>query len=271
MWALGILCMLIGVAVIIVCILEHPTTILNRFIPQSSPTEKIQQKEVVVSPLARKPSPFDRFGIVYYINLDHRIDRRQEIEAELDSMSVDPQMIQRIPGVIAEAHKGAIGCTMAHMNALKHFTEDTDYETCVVLEDDFQFLVKEQQLAQSFEAFFNEIVYWDVVLLAGRMKITTNEPRNSCHRVHDVSTTSGYIVNRKFAHTLLQNYSEGLEKLTRKYDLHRYAIDEYWKRIQEANKWYALKPLSGTQRESFSDINQCVKEVKSTVRSYPVV
>lgn len=263
MWAYSILWICIGIAVIIVCVLEHPTSLFEKLM-----SEKVTK---AITSVTSVPSPFDRFGIVYYINLDHRIDRRQEIENELSSMNIKQEQIHRIPGVVAEAGKGAIGCTMAHINTLTHFLEQTQHETCVVFEDDFKFIVDFKQVEHSIKEFFDEIVNWDVVLLAGKMSINTNEPRKSCHRVFNITTTSGYIVNRTMAPVLLQNYKEGLEKLLKKYNLQKYAIDEYWKRIQEESKWYAFKPLLGTQRESYSDINQKVKEVKSKIKSYPVI
>ena len=35
-----------------------------------------------------------------------------------------------------------------------------------------------------------------------------------------------------------------------------YAIDKYWFRLQEKDKWYLIIPLSVTQREDYSDIEK---------------
>ena len=35
-----------------------------------------------------------------------------------------------------------------------------------------------------------------------------------------------------------------------------YAIDKYWFRLQEIDKWYLIIPLTVTQREDYSDIEK---------------
>ena len=35
-----------------------------------------------------------------------------------------------------------------------------------------------------------------------------------------------------------------------------YAIDKYWFKLQELDKWYLIIPLSVTQREDYSDIEK---------------
>ena len=36
----------------------------------------------------------------------------------------------------------------------------------------------------------------------------------------------------------------------------QYAIDKYWIHLQRADNWYLLTPLTVTQREDYSDIEQ---------------
>jgi len=187
-------------------------------------------------------------------------------------MRAPPEKVVRIPGVVPEERKGAIGCTMAHINTLEHFLE-TEYDTCVIFEDDFKFIMTPEELDLRLQAFWDEIQPsgWEVLMLAGRMQTKSDETRKSCWRVNAVDTTSAYAVTREMAPALLANFKEGLEKLRKRYNLEKYALDEYWKRIQPDHLWYAIKPLAGTQRESYSDINFRVKEVKSFVRTNPSI
>lgn len=268
MWYVSVLFLLLGVAVMVVSLVEGPRltsmwSALKTHHPRTS--------EIYLSPVGTL-SPLDRFDVIYYINLDHRTDRRQEIEAELDRMHVPRDKLVRIPGVVPVERKGAIGCTMAHINALEHFHAHPAYQTCAVFEDDFQFMVAVDELDRQLGHFWQELApsAWDVLMLAGRLSTQNDEVRSSCWRVDKVDTTSGYALTRGMVDPLLANYREGLAKLRRKYNLQKYALDEYWKRIQPDHRWYALKPLVGTQRESYSDINNHVKEVKSFVRTRPV-
>lgn len=280
----GILFLVIGIIILCVSIFERPTMLSwSKFSEQLSiPTLKNWSMEKLFSTSEKqeqkniepKLDPLKHFGMIYYINLDHRVDRRREIEGELESMHVPTSRITRIPGVVYNEveNRGAVGCTMAHISAVNHFLNETSFETCLILEDDFKFILSDDHLDQCLHNFFQEVVVWDVLLLAGVIQKTNNsEPRASCYRVEAASTTSGYAITRKMASVLLENFKAGLEKLKKHYNLQKYAIDEFWKRIQPEYRWYSMKPLAGTQRESYSDINQKVKEVKSVIKIQPMV
>ena len=43
-------------------------------------------------------------------------------------------------------------------------------------------------------------------------------------------------------------------KTPKKHDL--FAIDKYWFRLQERDRWYLIIPLTVTQREDYSDIEK---------------
>ena len=47
---------------------------------------------------------------------------------------------------------------------------------------------------------------------------------------------------------------EGLEKLLETDDFESYAVDMYWKKLQEKDKWLCYHKRVGKQRESYSDI-----------------
>jgi hypothetical protein len=52
----------------------------------------------------------------------------------------------------------------------------------------------------------------------------------------------------------LKNFKDGLELLkTNPYEKRLYAIDMYWKRLQQDN-WFILYPLTVIQKATYSDI-----------------
>ena len=71
----------------------------------------------------------------FYINLDHRHDRREQIEHELDKLGGLPAA--RVPGVLCQPPE--LGVLEAHLGILEE-AEQGEAKPFVVLEDDVQFL-----------------------------------------------------------------------------------------------------------------------------------
>jgi GR25 family glycosyltransferase involved in LPS biosynthesis len=82
----------------------------------------------------------NKFDIVYYINLDRRPERNAHIQSELKKTNIDPAKINRITATDVPAC-GAYGCTLSHIETLTKFLDtDDSIQTCMVLEDDFEFV-----------------------------------------------------------------------------------------------------------------------------------
>ena len=179
--------------------------------------------------------------IVYYINLDHRTDRRARIEKQLEGL---PWPVERIRAIHTPG-RGIIGCGASHTRALERFLE-TDHESCIIFEDDFAFVrPKTDIIIPEFD--------WDVIMLAGC--VTQVEPFNDeFDRAIEVGTLGGYMVHRNFAPKLLANYKEGFEKLICDFCPPKYAIDIYMKSLQKESKWFIHKKVIGAQYPDFSDI-----------------
>ena len=76
---------------------------------------------------------------IYYINLEHRTDRKEHIENEIKK--IDPNL-KKTTRIEAIKHKqGGIGCGMSHIKVLEDAIEK-NYHNIIVLEDDFKFTVK---------------------------------------------------------------------------------------------------------------------------------
>ena len=93
-------------------------------------------------------------------------------------------------------------------------------------------------------------------MLAGGITNYKNTKYDFLNKVYIATTTSSYLLSKKFAQTLLNNFIEG-EKLLNSHDKNyygMYAIDQYWKKLQPNNNWYIFNPILGKQGNSYSDI-----------------
>ena len=80
-------------------------------------------------------------------------------------------------------------------------------------------------------------------------------------------TASGYIIHRSFATTLLHNFLQAAYHLNESNcSKAEYAHDVLWTKRQQSGKWFALKPVIGRQRASYSDIEKMNVDYKVKLR-----
>ena len=191
---------------------------------------------------------------IFYINLEHRTDRKEHVESEL--LKIGVSSAQRFNAIKME--NGAIGCSMSHLRILQN-AQKNNLDHILIVEDDITFLDPElfkNQINNFFETHKNN---WDVVLLAGNNMPPYKIIDDTCIQVSRCQTTTGYIVNGHYIKTLLQNVKIGLTHLINKPTEHaKYAIDKYWFILQQLYKWYLIVPLTVVQREDYSDIEKRV-------------
>jgi len=184
---------------------------------------------------------------VLYINLNHRTDRRAHVENQLKVLGI---MGTRMPAIL---HKnGALGCIMSHIQCIEHAKLNQWKSVCVV-EDDITF-TNLDIFKTSLSHFLNESIHWDVLLLGSNMAPPFQQIHKYYARVFNAQTTTGYIVKDHYYDTLLKNFNESLVLLTECSNRSLYAIDMYWKRLQNKDQWYILTPLTIVQLPGFSDI-----------------
>ena len=80
----------------------------------------------------------DKLDAIFYINLAHRTDRREQMETMLHDYGFSDEKIVRIDANY-KPENGAHGCILSHICALQAFLADPRFQTCLVLEDDFCF------------------------------------------------------------------------------------------------------------------------------------
>ena len=79
----------------------------------------------------------ENIGKVYYINIDHRLDRKEQILKELDTVGIASSKIERISAIYKKGF-GILGCGLSHKKAVEHFIESKE-DYCIIFEDDFVF------------------------------------------------------------------------------------------------------------------------------------
>lgn len=199
--------------------------------------------------------------VIYYINLDHRTDRNEEFLKQMEILDFPEEKLIRIPAIYKKG-QGSLGCTMSHIKTMETFI-NSGHNTCIIFEDDFDFSVDKEQIEKSITQLFENDPDFDVCMLASLdYQVEPIEGVDYIKKVYAGVTTSGFIVNRKFAPVLLENFKEGCEILERKFKdgngtyqtEHTYEIDEYWKKLQPGSNFFVFNPKLGKQRETYSDI-----------------
>jgi len=202
---------------------------------------------------------FNNFDLVYYINLNHRTDRFNHITNEIKKTNIDESKVHRIEAIYVEDF-GALGCSKSHCIALENFINSPETnQTCVILEDDFEFTQPQNIVNDLIDKVFNnDVKDFDVLLLSSNTFHELNTAKfNFVTKIIEAQTTSGYVVSRKFAPILLKNYKDGCDLLSVSKIKWQHSIDIYMKQLQPNNKWLCLSPKIGKQMDSYSDIEKC--------------
>jgi len=186
----------------------------------------------------------------FYINLLSRPDRKKHVEDQLEKIGIKAERFNAI-----KLKNGAVGCSMSHLKCLE-IARTNNWDHVLIVEDDILFL-NPALFIHKLNEFLSNHKNFDVLLFAGNNMPPYVTIDNSCVKVTKCQTTTGYLVKSHYYDTLIHNYKEGIKKLMNEPLKHAiYAIDKYWFRLQEKDKWYLVIPLSVTQREDYSDIEK---------------
>ena len=183
---------------------------------------------------------------VIYINLDHRVDRRKQIESELAKFFT-PDKIVRFDAILDTTH-GGIGCTKSHIGVI-NMAITNGWKNCLVVEDDAIW----NRIESGYPILESLIKNpFDVILLG---TVFANYDKNT-FKLFSGQTTTAYIVSQHYYQTLLQNFTESLNGFMQTGQYATFSIDQYWKRIQPIHNWYCVIPSLIIQREGYSDIEK---------------
>lgn len=204
---------------------------------------------------------------IFYINLEHRKDRKIYVEEQLRTIGFSNEQIQRFPALCLS--NGALGCSMSHLKCIQT-AKDNGWPHVLICEDDIQFLNPELFIKQ-INTFLSSksSTSWDVLLLAGNNMLPYKKESDNYIQVHHCLTTTGYIVQSHYYDTLLENYKQGIMHLIKNPEnKNLYAIDKFWLSLQKRDNWFLTIPLSVVQRENFSDIEKKVTNFNSYMLNY---
>jgi glycosyl transferase family 25 len=183
-----------------------------------------------------------------YINLDYRTDRKEHTEQELAKIGITAERLNA-----SKMQNGAIGCTMSHIRCLE-IAKTRNWPYVFVCEDDITFMNPELFLSK-LATFADASIPWDVLVVAGNTAPPFGPATDFCIRTYNVQSTTGYIVQQHYYDTLIANFREGIQRLLKDPTNKReYAIDMYWKHLQQTGDWYILIPLSVYQYCTYSDV-----------------
>ena len=197
---------------------------------------------------------------IFYINLEHRTDRKEHVEAQLSKIGF--KNFERFNAIKME--NGAVGCSMSHLKVLQQALK-SGLDHILIVEDDIEFLDPELFKTQLEKFLQNRTSSnWDVVLIAGNNMPPYETVDDTCVKVSRCQTTTGYLVNGHYIEKLMNNVKMGLTKLLREPEKHaQYAIDKHWFALQEKDNWFLITPLTVVQREDYSDIEKKVINYQS--------
>jgi len=194
------------------------------------------------------------FKHTLFINLASRPDRLQHVTLELKKMNIDAERMNAI-----KMAEGAIGCTLSHIRCLE-LAKERQYPHVFVIEDDITFLQPEL-LSENLKKFEEnvELQRWDVLIIGGNNCPPYTKVNDYCIRAFNNQTTTGYIVKSHYYDTLIQNFKESAQMLMRNpHNKREYALDMYWKRLQQTGIWLMIVPATVTQYQDYSDIEKRV-------------
>lgn len=186
----------------------------------------------------------DEIDLFFYINLEHRVERKQEILSVLSELGVPSQKIRRIPGV--KDNPGFLGCAQAHLNAIRTAIALGARRICI-LEDDFMNHVPADEFrSRVFQAMMHLRDDFDVFFLAMSPIRLSPEAIDGLHRVRGALSMSGYVVHRRYYRKLAEAFERAIHQ--------KIPIDMITQGLQAHDAWYGFYPVIAQQRAGFSDI-----------------
>ena len=189
---------------------------------------------------------------IFYINLDKRTDRKEQLEKELNDFGLKYERFR----AIETSGFGILGCGLSHLEILK-IAKKENYENVLILEDDFTFLVSKEILQNELTNFFNLKLNYDILFLSYNVLRHQELDNNVVNKILECQTASGYIVHKNYYDKLIQLYEKALPLLEQTRQHWIYANDQVWKQLQENDNWFYFINRIGKQAPGYSDNTQC--------------
>ena len=187
----------------------------------------------------------EKISHIFYINLDHRTDRRHDTERQFKELNLNAERFSAV-----KMTPGEFGCALSHIKCLEMAFE-RGYENVLMVEDDMTWTVTREELDKRISNFFETIKEWDFVFFAYLANELEFSSKGIC-RAKQAATTTCYLVNRHYIPTLLKYY-KSIFSIPMKNGIFP-AIDTNWDHLLRNDKVFALVPTMGVQKDGDSDI-----------------
>lgn len=205
---------------------------------------------------------------VYYINMDHRADRREALLKELARVGFTKDQITHVH---ATSYKGCpnSGCMSSHAAALRiaekhcHDRENENLAQArpyaLIIEDDFQFIEDISKIHSDISFFLDaeKNSSWDAILLTTHLaKLANVEHTNSIFsQITYSSNAAGYLIHKDAMIPLARLFEDNLENLYQTKMHWIYQNDQLWCRMMETGNWYMFNHYLGFQKGDYSDLS----------------
>ncbi len=183
------------------------------------------------------------FGPAYVINLKDHTHRLKSVKEQFKKYGVSDYTVieavdgrtcdlsDQISGKYPKLKPSEIGCMMSHIKTIKHWLDTSESDYAIIMEDDFSFDTVEYW-SWDWEYVVNNLpARWDIVQLI----MIKNEPvKFSLHKKekYNVNTrgsyewsTACYIINRKYAKSLVKDHISEDKYVLKNYGLQNQAAD----------------------------------------------
>lgn len=201
---------------------------------------------------------WEAIGIIFIIGLEDRLDRYQEMLAELCRMRAP---LDRIYRYIAKKESitgdrfidSYAGATKNHADVTEHFLK-TSHLNCLILEDDVTFTADIKGNLERLQLFFDRNYDYEVCLLNSSKYHRIAEHDDLLLKSYqDCTTTSAYLLSRNGAERALFYFRDGYQKLIQ-YRNTYYVCDRYWHEMQKDDKFFLFRTKFGYQRVNYSSL-----------------
>lgn len=205
----------------------------------------------------------------FYINLNRRHDRREQIDNELAQHKISAERQEGFDITDEELHdylklhpefnehdialsRARVGCTKSHL-AIIQKAKDRGYESVLIFEDDCKFIADPHEISDKAFADMSRLPECDMLYLGANVLADIQPLSPNLGKMNGSYCAHAYIVFKKVYDHIL-NFE---------WDKYR-VIDELYMNISRDERFnvYTVLPLAAVQRASYSDIEQ--KEVDYT-------
>jgi len=185
----------------------------------------------------------DYIDQIVYINLEHRKDRKEQIEKQFSVFF--PNNIHRFNAILDKRVDGHVGCGLSHI-AILEIAIKKNWKNVLIMEDDMiwddlsQFKILDTLIKNPY----------DVIVFGG----TFANYNINTYKLIECQTTTAYLVNNHYFEKLLNCFKTTIQNLILTKNTENHAIDQAWKPLQATDNWYLLYPPLSIQGSGFSDI-----------------